>query len=97
MRVSWFYSIAADCSQSGWRQMRVRFLPVAGELGEFHGLGHLAYPRPNVRHLCNAARHLGDVVTYRAPRDFVGTDHFTIDVIFPDGRAAVQSVDVGVR
>lgn len=86
-----------DCSLAGETTVRLQQSPEHGGVMTRRSKGFGFFPPSNPRSACNARRVAGVNVTYRPARDFVGTDTFSLDVIFSNGSERLDFYTIYVK
>ena len=90
-------SFAADCSPLGRATINLISAPQEGQVETEAGSDFPNYQTNNVRFRCDRIRGPQTILYYHASRDFVGSDTFTIEKVFPGGEAQQERWTVYVR
>ena len=97
LKVHYYYSLMPDCTSQGRTTANLVSAPQSGQITTSVGREFPAYPTTNTHSVCNTRRVASTDVFYRSAADFVGTDRFTVEVVFPNGVARQDSYVVSVR
>src|SRR5947209_555494 len=92
-----YQSLNPDCSSMGYPTVTVVTPPANGRLVVSKGRDFPNYPPSNPRSFCNTRRTPGTVVEYRPNRGFVGSDAFTLDIIYASGDERNDSFNITVK
>lgn len=91
------FSIDPTCHSLGTSSVNLLVAPNGGTVQTRIERGFPMYPMSNVRSRCSTRRLPATVVYYSARPDFVGSDIFDAEVVFPDGFAQKRRYYVNVR
>lgn len=95
-RVDFLYSIGGDCSLVDLPQTIIKQAPSHGTLSFMQVYEYTNFEPNNVRLPCNRKKSPGIGVFYTSAQDFVGTDHFVVQGIFPGGALNTYEFSVTV-
>jgi hypothetical protein len=95
LRVAHYASVNPDCSSSGMPVVRLSAAPTHGVVSTMRtsGFSHCS----GTFDQCNSRRVAGVSVDYRPEKGFVGTDSFSLDIIYASGRERVESFAIAVK
>ncbi len=96
-QIDFFASVNPDCSPAGIPTVRLIDGPSTGVITTDKGRDFLAFPRGNVRHLCNRKRVSGVKLFYKSQAHFIGTDHVRILILSGSGTEREATYNIGVR
>ena len=96
-QVDFWYSVAADCSSSGYPDLRIVTAPSHGTLRIAKGENFPDFPKDNVRQACNTKKLPVVFVYYQSDRGFTGTDTAVVEILFPSGNLRTISYAISVR
>ena len=96
-QIDFFASVNPDCSPAGMPTVRLLDGPSAGLITTDKARDFLAFPRGNVRHVCNRKRVAGVKLFYRSKPGYVGTDRVRILILSGSGTEREAIYAIGVR
>ncbi len=97
VKVRWYYSMQPTCVSLGRPVVNLVSGPQGGQVYSRGAMEFPTYPATNVRFACDRRRAAATDVMYRPRPDFLGSDSFTVEVVFPDGMARQDTFAVSVR
>jgi hypothetical protein len=91
-----YYSVAPDCSNMGYPEIRILSAPGHGSVAVEQGEVYPGFAKDNVRYECNKAKVASSRLMYKSNPGFHGKDSFTIQVRFVNSnlRLLAYTVDV---
>jgi hypothetical protein len=95
LKLSHYASVNPDCSVLGMPVVRISTAPTHGVVRTLKTSAFSNFTAPFDR--CNTRRVAGVSAEYRPERGFVGTDTFSLDIIYASGREQTESFVVTVK
>ena len=92
-----YTAVHEDCTSMGYPSVRVTSGPSNGRVMVSKGAIYPYYPQPNPRAACNRRRVQGTVLQYKPNPGYIGSDSFTVQVIYPSGTERNDSYYVEVK
>jgi hypothetical protein len=93
----YWMAINPDCSLLDYPTAKVVSPPSNGTVSITKGRAFPFFPPANPRSACNRRRAPATMMEYRPARGFVGSDSFTVDVIFPTGAEHTEVYNFTVK
>jgi hypothetical protein len=97
IEVDHFTSLHEDCTPSGEIIIRVKSQPNHGSVTIKKGQIYPSYPSDNPRNVCNSKKAVGMTVDYVSEPDYVGSDSFSLLVLFPSGNGSEVNYSIDVK
>ena len=97
IKVHFFYSVTPTCASQGLPAVNVTSAPQSGQVFTRPGYDYPEFATTNTHSVCNTRRVSSTDVFYRSAAGYVGSDRFTVEVVFPSGNAHQETFDVSVR
>jgi hypothetical protein len=94
--VGFYYAVNPDCTSSGLVRTTVKKPALHGSVAFVNTDGYTNFPANSDSHECNKQKSPGVEVSYTSDKDFIGTDHFTVEGIGPKGKYMVTDYTVNV-
>lgn len=91
------YNNANDCSTTGYPTMKVAKPPQHGQVSVEQGSAIAAYPKTDMRNICNGKTVPATVIYYTSEPGFVGTDSVAFDRIGTKGGYGYHEFSIMVR
>jgi hypothetical protein len=91
-----YYSVAPDCSNLGYPEIRIMSAPGHGTVAVDNGDAYPSFAKDNVRYECNKAKVATSRLMYKSNPGFHGKDSFTIQVRYVNSnlRLLAYTIDV---
>jgi hypothetical protein len=96
-QIDFWYSVAPDCTSTGYAEVRVLTPPSHGALRVTRGEDFPDFSKDNVRQVCNSRKLPVTFVYYQATPGFTGIDTAVIEVLFPSGNVRSAAYSINVR
>jgi hypothetical protein len=97
LEVGHYYSVENDCLSDGYATLRVTKAPKHGTVTMSQGTAFPSYPPNNPRSTCNKRRVDSMLVNYSPESGFVGTDAFSLDIIYASGGERMDDYQITVK
>jgi|GEM_PF-2635477 len=91
------YNNANDCSTTGYPTMKVAKPPQHGQVSVEQGSAIAAYPKTDIRNICNGKSVPATVIYYTSEPGFIGTDSVAFDRIGTTGSYGYHEFQIMVR
>jgi hypothetical protein len=96
--VGYYYFVNPDCTSGGMPVVTITQAVSHGSLLIQNDAKHYsAFPSTNQRYECNKRKNPSAGVVYTSEKAFVGTDGFSVKVVFPDGSTRSEHFVVSVE
>lgn len=97
LKMGGYLAINENCTSMGETVVRMTSEPTLGTVKVFNGVSYPNFPYTNPRSACNVRRVPSTNLEYVPERGFVGTDYFTVEVIYPTGGDRTDSFTINVK
>ncbi|THD45272.1 MAG: hypothetical protein E7774_08380 [Bradyrhizobium sp.] len=95
LQLGHYASVNGDCSSKGRVEIRVTREPSSGVVRITQRAGYSHFSGDYQQ--CSADRVFGASAAYTPQRDFIGSDSFQFDIIYPSGRERFDSYTITVK
>ncbi len=96
LKVTSAYFVNPDCSAPERPDVRFITSPSGGTLSLRKSTDFPKFPESNLRFRCNTKKVSSQQIIYQPARGFIGKDHFSFKVIYPDGHAITNNATINV-